>query len=83
MMAASSHVIARRTRRNPTPRQLFHMGSEKLEAALESSNAMTRQLIGFPTHDPMAMWNAWAQVFASGLAPFHSRVARNARTRRR
>ena len=83
MMAASSHVIARRTRRQPTPARLFGMGSEKVEAALESSNAMAKEMIGFPTHDPMAMWNAWARVLASGLAPYHTRVTRNARPRSR
>jgi hypothetical protein len=83
MMAASSQVIARRTRRAPTPVQLFRMGSEKAEAALESTNAMTRQMIGFPTHDPMAMWNAWARVLSSGVAPYHARAVRNARRRRK
>jgi hypothetical protein len=82
-MAASGQVIARRTRRKPTPARLFRMGSEKMEAALESSNAMAQKMIGFPTHDPMAMWNAWANVLASGLAPYRSRVKRNARPRRR
>jgi hypothetical protein len=83
MMAASGQVIARRTRRQPTPARLFGMGSEKVEAALESSNAMARAMIGFPTHDPMAMWNAWARVLASGLAPYYARVTRNARPHRR
>ena len=83
MMAASGQVIAKRTRRSPTPAQLFNMGSEKVAAALESSNAMARQLSGFPTHDPMAMWDAWARVLASGVAPYHARAVRNARSRRR
>lgn len=83
MLAASGQVIARRTRRQPTTAQLFGMGSEKVEAALASSNAMTRALIGFPTHDPMAMWHAWAKVLASGVAPYHARATRNARSGRR
>ena len=82
-MAASGQVIARRTRRAPSPAQLFTMGSEKVEAALAASNAMTRQLIGFPTHDPIAMWSAWARVLASGVAPYHARAKRNARATRR
>ena len=82
MMTASGHVISRRTQRAPTARQLFGMGSEKVEAALASSNAMTRQMIGFPLHDPMAMWGAWARVLASGVAPFHARATRNARSGR-
>jgi hypothetical protein len=83
MMSASGPVIARRTRRQPTPARLFRLVSEKMEAALESSNAMAKEMSGFPTHDPLAMWNAWARVLASGLAPYHSRVTRNARPRRR
>ena len=78
-MAASSRVIARRTRRKPTPARLLRMGSEKMEAAFESSNAMAQKMIGFPVQDPMTMWGAWARVLASGLAPYHSRVTRNAR----
>ena len=81
-MAASSQVIARRTRRKPTPARLFRMGSEKMEAAFESSNAMAQRMIGLPLHDPMALWDAWARVLASGLAPYHARVTRNARPRR-
>jgi hypothetical protein len=83
MMAASGHVIARRTRSNPTPAQWFHMGSEKVEAAVASGNAMTRALMGFPMHDPMAMWGAWARVLASGVAPYRARAVRNARVRSR
>jgi hypothetical protein len=82
MMAASSHVIARRTQRSPTPAQWFRMGSEKVEAAVASGNAMTRQMIGFPMHDPMAMWHAWARVLSSGVAPYRARAVRNARVNR-
>jgi hypothetical protein len=83
MCTASGQVIARRTRRQPTAARLFGMGNEKMAAAFESSNAMAKAMIGFPTHDPMVMWNAWARVLTSGLAPYHSRVTRNARPRRR
>ena len=83
MMAASGHVIASRTKRAPSPAQWVGMTSEKVEAAIASSSAMTRAMIGFPTRDPMAMWNAWARVLASGVAPYHTRAIRNARSRRR
>jgi hypothetical protein len=83
MMAASSQVIARRTRRQATPARLYRMGAEKMEAAIESSNAMAREMIEFPTHDLMAISNAWARVLTSGMAPYHSRVTRTARSRRR
>ena len=59
------------------------MGGEKAEAALASSNAMTRAMMGFPLGDPMAMWGAWARVLSSGMAPYRSRAVRNARVRRR
>ena len=83
MMAASSQVIARRTRRSPTPIQWMRMGSEKAEAALASGSAMSRAMVSFPFHDPMAMWGAWARVLSSGMTPYHSRAVRNARVRRR
>ena len=83
MMAASSQVISHRTRRAATPAQLYGMYSEKVEAAIASSNAMTRAMIGFPTHDPMAMWNAWARVIASGVRPYHAKARSNARLRTR
>ena len=83
MMAASGYVIARRSRRHSTPAQWLQMGSEKAEAALASSNAMTRAMVGFPLHDPVAMWGAWARVLASGMTPYRSRAVRNARARRR
>ena len=82
MMSASGAAIARRTRRQPSPTQLFHMGSEKVEAALESSAAMGRAMSSFPAGDPLAMWGAWARILSSGVAPFHARAKRNARVRR-
>jgi hypothetical protein len=42
MLAASARVIHHRTNRRNSPAQLFTMGSEKVEAALEASHAMTR-----------------------------------------
>lgn len=82
MVATSGHVIARRTRRNNSPAQLFRMGNEKAQAAIESSHAMTRAMMRMPGSDPLALWNAWAATLAGGLAPYRSRVMRNARTRR-
>lgn len=83
MMSASGQVIARRSRRNNTPAQLFGMASEKVQAALEASHAMSRHVARFPTADPLAMWNAWARVMASGMAPYRARAVRNARSGRR
>jgi hypothetical protein len=86
MMAASSQVIAHRTRRRNTPAQLFTMGSEKVEATLESYNAVLRHAMVTPPSNALAAWDAWARLLASGMAPFHARATRNARrgpTRRR
>ena len=83
-MTASSRVIARRTSRPNTPVQLYTMGSEKVEAGIESANAMARRMMaGVPVTSPFAMWNAWAQVLSGGLAPYRRRAVRNARARRR
>ena len=82
MMAASSLVIAHRTRRANTPVQLFTMGSEKVEAMVESSNAMVRHMMAAPPSSPLAAYEAWARILASGMAPFHTRATRNARRRR-
>jgi hypothetical protein len=83
MMAASGQVIAHRTRRKPTALQWWRMGAEKAEAAFASGRAISRHMAQFPTHDPFAMWHAWAQMLSSGMAPFHLRATRNARLRRR
>ena len=83
MMAASGQVISRRTQRAQTPAQIFAMGSEKVAAALEATQAMSRHMTAFPSADPMAMWNAWARMMASGIAPYRSRAVRNARAGRR
>ncbi|HET9651157.1 MAG TPA: hypothetical protein VFP36_03155 [Usitatibacter sp.] len=83
MLAASGQVMARRMSRRNTPAQWFTMGSEKAEAAIESSNAMIRQMIALPSGTAYAMWNAWARILMSGLAPYHSRTVRNARVGRR
>ena len=81
-MSASAIVVARRTRRQATPALLFHMGSEKMLVALQSSNAMLRNSLAWPSH-PAAMGDAWARWLTAGLTPFHARVKRNARPRRR
>ena len=83
MMSASGHVIARRSSRSNTPAQLFGMGSEKVQAALEAGHAMSRRMVGMPLADPLAMWTAWARVLGSGMAPYHARAVRNARSGRR
>ena len=83
MMTASGAVVARRSRRKKSPVQWMHMGGEKAEAALASSNAMARQMMTFPYHDPLAMWGAWARVLGAGVAPIRARALKNSRSRRR
>ena len=84
MMAASGQVIAHRTQRRNTPVQLFTMGSEKVEAMVESYNAIVRHsLAAAPGANPFVAWEAWARMLASGMAPYHQRATRNARRSRR
>ncbi len=83
MMAASGQVIARRARRRNTPVQLYTMGSEKVEAIVESSSAMLRHFMAAPPTSALAAWEAWARLFTSGMAPFHARATRNARRGKR
>ena len=83
MMFASGQVIAHRSTRKNTPSQIFGMGSEKVLATVESSNAMARRMIALPAADPLAMWNAWARILTSGMTPYRARAVRNARSARR
>ena len=82
MMAASGQVIAHRTSRRNTPAQLYTMGSEKVEAMLAASNAVSRQMLIAPPTSTLAAWEAWARLLTSGMAPFHARATLNARRRR-
>ena len=83
MMNASSQVFAHRTGRNNTPAQLFHIGHEKVSAGMEASLAMAKQLQRFPTGNGLHAWDAWVRMLASGMAPYHRRATRNARSLRR
>ncbi|HZZ95250.1 MAG TPA: hypothetical protein VFE23_22010 [Usitatibacter sp.] len=82
MMTASAQVIAHRTRRRNTPAQFFTMGSEKVEAAVASSNAMARHLVAAPPTSALAAWDAWARMLTSGIGPYRTRARLNARRRR-
>jgi phosphoribosylformylglycinamidine (FGAM) synthase-like enzyme len=84
MMAASGQVIAHRSRRANTQAQLFEMGSEKVEALVASSNAMARHMLASSTPaSAAAAWEAWARLLTAGMAPFHARARRNARSGRK
>lgn len=83
MLAASGQVVARRTSRVNTPAQLLRMGSEKIEAAIDSSSAMTRQMLRSPAATASDPWLAWSRLLMAGLAPYHARSVRNARRRGR
>lgn len=82
-LAASAEVFARRSTRANTPFQWMAMGNEKVQAALQSSNALALGMLSLPLADPAALWGASAHVLASGLRPYRTRVLRNARKRRR
>ena len=81
MMAASAQVIAARSARQNTPAQILGMASEKGEAALESAAAMSRHMMRMGTLGPMALPLAWLRMLSSGVAPYHARARRNARSR--
>ena len=80
MFAASASVIQRRTQRRNTPAQLFEMGNEKFQAAMESSHAMARHWLATPA---AASPLQWALLASAAVAPFHARAVRNARRMRR
>lgn len=82
MLAASAHVIHHRARRRNSPAQLFEMGNEKVQAAIESSHAIARHwlaLHGGAKPSP----NHWAALMATAVAPFHARALGNSRRMRR
>jgi hypothetical protein len=75
----SMQVIGHRTQRRNTPAQLFDMGNEKVQAAMEASHAMTRHWVAMNRSAALGSWSEWPRLFASGLAPFRHRVRKNAR----
>ena len=79
MLAASARVIHHRTQRRNSPAQLFTMGSEKVEAALEASHAMTRHWLALQERGGLALWSQWPWLLASGMRPFRTRALGNAR----
>ena len=82
-LLASTQVISHRTRRQNTPAEIFEMGSEKVLAAMKSSQAVAGHCMRLAGRDPLAFWAAWPRMLASGLAPYHARATRNARALRR
>ena len=80
MMAASSGVIQHRTNRKNSAAQLFEMGNEKIQAAIEASHAMTRQWMRMSAQ--LSGPAQWAALYASALTPFHTRALANARRAR-
>jgi hypothetical protein len=79
MLAASARVIHHRTNRKNSPAQLFTMGSEKIEAALEASNAMTRHWLALQNAGGVDLWAHWPNLLSSGMRPFRTRALSNAR----
>ena len=79
MMTASAHVIHHRTSRSNSPAQLFEMVNEKVQAAVESSHAMTRHWLSMPASTRADPLEQWARLFTTGLTPFHARAVRNSR----
>ena len=82
-LLASTQVISHRTQRNNSAADIFQMGSEKMIAAMKSSQALASHTLRLSRRDPFALWTAWPQLLASGLAPYHARATSNARSLRR
>jgi hypothetical protein len=79
MLAASARVIHHRTNRRNSPAQIFTMGSEKLEAAVESSHAMARHWLAMQGRGAVDPWNHMPWLLASAMRPFRTRALSNAR----
>jgi hypothetical protein len=79
MLAASARVIHHRTHRRNSPAQLFTMGSEKVEAALEASHAMTRHWLSMQDKSAYDIWAHWPALMSAGMRPFRTRALGNAR----
>jgi hypothetical protein len=79
MMVASQSVIAHRMSRANTPAQVLEMGTEKIEAALLASQAMSRHFLRSPPTTVPAALDAWARLFVCGMAPFHAKAMSNSR----
>jgi hypothetical protein len=79
MFAASAHVIHRRTSRRNSPAQIFAMGSEKVEAAVEASHAMARHWLAMQGRGAVDPWTQWPGLLASGMRPFRTRALTNAK----
>jgi hypothetical protein len=84
MMAASGQVIERRTRPRSDARAMdAQWGTRRSKPRSLSGSAMSRHMVAFPMNDALSIWHAWARHARERLAPYHSRVIRNARPRRR
>jgi len=79
MLAASARVIQHRTSRRNSPAQIFTMGCEKVEAAVEASHAMARHWLALQSRGPVDPWTQWPWLLASGMRPFRTRALSNAR----
>jgi hypothetical protein len=79
MLAASARVIHHRTSRRNSPEQLFTMGNEKVQAAVESSNAMTRHWLAMQDNGGLALLSQWPSILSTGMKPFRARALSNAR----
>ena len=76
---ASAQVIAYRSARANMPTDWLAMGHEKMQAAIESAEAVQRRLLIVPPASPVALWTAWAKILSSGLRPYRARAVDNAR----
>lgn len=78
-LAASVHVISHRTSRPATPAQVYGMGSEKVVAAMLSSNAMLRHLLASRRGGERDPWSLYVRMLSKGLAPIRARAMHNSK----
>lgn len=78
-LAASAHVISHRASRPASAAQVYGMGSEKIVAAMLSSNAMMRHWVSAQRDGLRDPWSAYLRMLSKGLAPIRARAMRNSK----
>jgi hypothetical protein len=78
-LAASAHVISHRSSRPASAAQVYGMGSEKVVAAMLSSNAMMRHWVTSRRDGHRDPWSAYVRMLSKGLAPIRARAMRNSK----
>jgi hypothetical protein len=83
MLAASAHVISHRTSRPASAAEIYGMGSEKVEAAMRSSQAILKYIAAMKDAKPKDFSTSNVQMLSSGRAPVRARAVSNSKRYRR